>query len=92
MADIVIEFPSVGETYNNNEAGVYKYDEYPRHSVLAGQTRRSLIDTFPTVEEAKANYPKADVMDGSAYAPAYIPQDPPEWFDPSVAGESWAYE
>lgn len=35
------------------------YDTYPRHSVLAGQTRISFIDSFMTLEQAKAAYPEA---------------------------------
>jgi hypothetical protein len=27
--------------------------------------------------------------DGSAYRDIPIPRDPPEWFDPEVAGETW---
>jgi hypothetical protein len=60
-ADVVIEYPSVGMTYWRDVYGVYAYDEYPRSSVLAGQQRRSFIDSFDTLEEAKAAYPAAAV-------------------------------
>lgn len=35
------------------------YDKYPRHSVLAGQTRIKWLANFATLEEAKAAYPQA---------------------------------
>ena len=40
---------------------VYEIGRYERSSVLAGQTRKSMVDMFATEEEAKAAYPKADV-------------------------------
>jgi len=58
---VSIEYPSMGETYNYPEFGVYEYGVYPRTSVLAGRTRRTFLDSFPTLAEAKAAYPNADV-------------------------------
>lgn len=55
----VIEYPCQGETYNDPEYGVYLYGKYERSSVLYGQTKRVFLDSFPTLEEAKAAYPKA---------------------------------
>jgi hypothetical protein len=57
--DIQIEFPSVGKTYARNVYGVYEYGEYPRSSVLAGQVRRQFLDSFETLDEARAAYPNA---------------------------------
>lgn len=45
---------------------VYEFGRYPRSSVLAGQTRKSFLDSFDSLEEAQAAYPKADV----GYVPA----------------------
>jgi hypothetical protein len=57
---IQIEFPSVGQTYARNEYAVYEYGVYPRSSVLSGRTRRVFLDSFETLEEARAAYPNAD--------------------------------
>lgn len=76
--DLRIEFPSAGATYRRLEWGVYRYDRYPRTSVLAGQVRRSFLDSFKTLEEAKARYPGAVEVRGSGYAPpslAHLPDD-----------------
>jgi hypothetical protein len=48
----------------HNEYGgfsVYELGVYPRSSVLAGQTRKSFVDMFDTLEQAQAAYPRADV-------------------------------
>ena len=59
MADIRIEYPCQGATYNHDRYGVYKYDTYPSDRPLAGQQRRIFIDVFLTLAEAQAKYPKA---------------------------------
>ncbi len=38
---------------------VYEFGVYPNSSVLAGQTRKSFLDMFDTIEDAKAAYPEA---------------------------------
>ena len=55
--NITIEFPSVGRTYARNEYAVYEYDRYPRSSVNYGMVRRSFLDSFRTLEEARTAYP-----------------------------------
>lgn len=75
--DIRIEFPSKGATYCRQEYGVYSYDEYPRSSVLAGQTRRIFLDSFETLEEAQSKYPEAKVF-GCCYQPPYLNHLPEE--------------
>lgn len=70
--DVRIEYPSHGATYTRAEYGVYRYGIYPRSSVLAGQTSRTFLDSFATLEEAKAAYPAATVAAGSGYAPPYL--------------------
>ena len=72
MSDIRIEYPSIGATYGRPEYGVYEYSEYPRSSVLAGQTRRRWLDSFETLNEAKAAYPAAVEAAGCGYQEPYL--------------------
>jgi hypothetical protein len=58
--DVRIEYPSRGATYCNPEYGVYRYSEYPRSSVLAGQERREFLGSYDTLEEARAAHPNSD--------------------------------
>lgn len=73
-----------GATYAHAEGfTVYGHDRYPRGSVLAGMDRRTYVDTFPTVETARAAYPTADVIAGTTYRDvdamvAHLP-DGPDW-------------
>jgi hypothetical protein len=67
--DIRIEYPSRGTTYCSDEYGVYEYSRYGRSSVLAGQQRRVFLDSFDTLEEARAAYPTAKVCDCGYQAP-----------------------
>ena len=57
--NISIEFPSIGKTYARNEYAVYEYDRYPRSSVNYGMERRSFLDSFRTLEEARKAFPNA---------------------------------
>lgn len=65
-ADVVIEFPEVGTTYARNRYAVYKYSQYPRSSVLAGQERRQWLAAFDTLGEAVAAFPAANQALGLA--------------------------
>ena len=56
-----------GETYSNDQFTVYEHGVYPRGSVLAGRDSRKWMDDFPTLEEAKAAYPKAEVCCGTTF-------------------------
>jgi hypothetical protein len=58
-----------GATYSNNSFTVYAHDRYPRHSVLAGQNRRTFIDRFDTLAEAQKEFPAAVHVAGTTYAP-----------------------
>ena len=60
-----------GETYSNDRWTVYEHDVYGRDSVLSGQSRRSWLDDFDTLEEAQKAYPEA-VVCGSTYQPPYL--------------------
>ena len=65
-----IEFASRGATYHHRGGyTVYQIDEYPRHSVLAGQQRRTFLDTYPTLEAAKSAHPTAQLIEGTTYQP-----------------------
>lgn len=75
--DVRIEYPSAGATYDRDEYGVYEYDRYPRGSVLAGQERRTFLDSFETLEAARAKYPGADES-GCGYQPPYLGHLPDE--------------
>ena len=72
MKETQIEYPSIGQTYNRAEYGVYQYDTFPASSVLAGQVRRRWLDSFATLEEAQAAYPEAEVSEHSGYSPPYL--------------------
>jgi hypothetical protein len=93
-AELFIE-PSAGETYGPAfgappEYGVYAYGTYPEDSVLAGRERRSCVDSgFASEAEAQAAYPGAVITGGSGYRELIMPDTPPRWFDPAIAGETW---
>jgi hypothetical protein len=91
MTDIVIEYPTVGASYEHDEYGVYAYDTHPENSVLAGQPRRRFLDSFDTLAEARRAYPKAawSGQEHSGYVDRPIPTDPPAWFNPLAIGEQW---
>lgn len=67
MKRMTIEFGR-GSTYSNNRYTVYEHSTYPRSSVLAGQHKRSWIDDFDTLEEAKSAYPSAEVCCGTTFS------------------------
>jgi hypothetical protein len=69
---IQIEYPSEGATYSRDQYGVYRYDTYPRSSVLAGQERRVFLDSFNTLEEAQAAYPGVPFINNSCYTEPHL--------------------
>jgi len=75
--DIRIEYPSSGSTYSDPVYGVYEYSTYPRSSVLAGQEQRIFRDSFETLEEAQAAYPKAELC-GCGFREPYLGHLPDE--------------
>jgi hypothetical protein len=88
--DIVIEYPTAGATYGRDEYGVYSYGEYPGSSVLAGQTRRSFLGSYATLEETRSNHPGASWHgNGSGFVEQPVPETPPAWLDPTAIGERW---
>jgi hypothetical protein len=89
---IKIEYPSAGATYCNYAYGVYAYDEWPMSSVLGGQSRRTYIREYPTLEEAQAAHPDAITTESCGYIASTgteLPRVAPSWFDPMDAGEQW---
>lgn len=67
-----------GATYATDRWTVYEHGEYERGSVLEGQSRRVWLDDFETLDEARAAYPDADVIDGSTYRPPCLNHLPGE--------------
>ena len=78
---------------------VYGHGVYPQSSVLAGQARRTHLDTGDTLEALQEDWPKAEVIDCSTKPSrtgneslaelSGLPSTPPAWFDPANAGERW---
>jgi len=73
---------------------LWGYGTYKRGSVLAGQHRQARLDSFDSLEEARAAYPSVKVRDDGTvnmHASHYIslPDVPPSDFDPMDAGEEW---
>lgn len=77
MSEFTIELGR-GATYSTGRWTVYEHGTYERGSVLEGQSRRSWVDDFETLDEARAAYPDADIIDGSTYRPPYLNHLPEE--------------
>jgi hypothetical protein len=58
-----------GATYASERWTVYEHGTYDRDSVLSGQSRRTWLDDFETLEEAVIAYPDAVVIGGTTYRP-----------------------
>lgn len=69
---------------------VYGHGTYERGSVLAGRHKRSFLDGFSSLSEAKAAYPSAEES-GCTRDPYAGDVGPcaPSWFDEADAGERW---
>lgn len=80
----IIEPNKTGDGVN-----VYEIDKWPRSSVLAGNVRKSFINAFEHLYDAKKAYPKAEVSDYIMSVNRDIGPCPPSDFDPYYAGESW---
>jgi hypothetical protein len=61
-----------GATYASDRWTVYEHGTYDRDSVLSGQSRRTWLDDFDTLEEAVIAYPDAVVCACSTYQPPYL--------------------
>jgi hypothetical protein len=76
--------------YEHDEFYVYEHGVYEDSSVLAGRSRRILIEVFPTRQDAELAYPNAVFCEHSTRIPFQKMSDtPPDWFDPTYAGEEW---
>ena len=84
--------------YGGGGVAVYGHGVYEESSVLAGQARRVFIESYDTAEQARAAYPRADVLEHSTRVHSDdddletisgLPESPPDWFAPLDAGESW---
>jgi len=67
-----------GETYASDRWTVYEHGVYDRDSVLSGQSRRSWLDDFDSLEEAQKAYPEAVVCVVSTYSAACLNHLPGE--------------
>ena len=74
-----------------SDFAVYGHGTYERSSVLAGQPKRSYLESFDTVVDAQKEYPNAEVLEHSTKIDgmAMMPVCAPDWFDPMDAGECW---
>ncbi len=77
MSDLTIE-QGRGATYSSDRWTVYEHGVYDRDSVLSGQSRRSWLDDFETLEEAVIAYPDAVVCAASTYQPPCLNHLPGE--------------
>lgn len=80
-----------GATYRHEDGfTVYGHGVYDRYSVLAGQDLRRFEGHYPTLAEAKAAYPRAEVIDGTSYSPVSLSHlsDDEDYGDD---GEGYAY-
>ena len=68
---------------------VYGHGTYEAYSVLAGQPMRVYLEPFDTVEDARAAYPTAQVLDWSTHVEQDVSPVAPAWFDEGDAGERW---
>ena len=50
-----------GQTYRNNNPTLYGHSTYGRSSVLAGQRRRVFLESWDTVDEARAELKAAKI-------------------------------
>ena len=67
---------------------VYRRGTYGRGSVREGQEYNAFIDAYPTLKEAQAEHPGAELWASKPPTPR-MPESPPSWFDPAAAGERW---
>lgn len=67
-----------GATYASERWTVYEHGVYDRDSVLSGQSRRTWLDDFDTLEEAQKEYPEAVVCAFSTYSAACLNHLPGE--------------
>jgi hypothetical protein len=82
-----------GEYGGGEEFVVYGWGVYGRESVLEGSERKVFEDAFPTLAEAQAAFPEAQVLEfPSGPAQGGMSDCAPSWFDPGACGEVWSEE
>lgn len=85
-----VDYSTIEPDRRGDGVWLVQYGSYEETSVLAGQPFRQLAKHYPTVEEAQAENPDAEVREYCGYLPpVYIPHTPPSWFDELDAGERW---
>ena len=80
-----------GATYQTSDWHVYEHGTYEQSSVLSGQSKRSFLDCFESLEDAKTAYPKAEVWDDGCssfqeVSLSHLPDDDRDYCRP---GEDW---
>tara|TARA_R110002050_G_scaffold81590_3_gene174647 strand:+ start:885 stop:1139 length:255 start_codon:yes stop_codon:yes gene_type:complete len=58
-----INYHSITIEPDGSSFDVYGHSFYPASSVLAGQQMKSSLANYETIEEAKKDFPKAEVLD-----------------------------
>lgn len=74
---------------------LWGYGEYGPGSVLEGQYLQARLESYDTLEEARAEYPDVPIK-GELNLPSsmvtQVPDVPPAGFDPADIGERWDEE
>jgi hypothetical protein len=55
------DYYTISHSRYGDGADVFGWTTYERSSVLAGQPQKVFIDAFPTIEDAQAEYPNANI-------------------------------
>lgn len=81
------------EPADDGDWTLYKHDEYPRGSVLAGSPRRSLVCWYGSIAEAVEDRPEIaselQITRGSTKIEHTMSPCPPADFCPGAANERW---
>lgn len=91
------------DIHGEDKYAIYGYGVYPDSSILAGQFRKVFIEWCDDLEHAErrsetlngfskqtAECPSTHRDDAEALSElSGLPKFPPDWFDPSDAGERW---
>ena len=72
---------------------IYAWGVYPQGSVLEGQDMKQFISSFDTEEEARSEYPDAEMSHALLEATPSIGPRPADWYGAeggfSLCGEHW---
>jgi len=71
-----------------DQYAVYEHSVYGSDSVLEGYPKRVFL-AAGTFSELRTEYPEAEVLQHTTRQQIVLPETPPAWFDPTIAGETW---